>query len=246
MINLLKSHRSIRKFSDMPVEDSLLEDIVTAAQCAATSHYVQAYAIIRIRDKFVRKEIAALAGPQEWIEKAPLFLVFCADLTRLSAACRLHGKSMSEGWAEQFVVATVDTALVGQNLMVAAESAGLAGVFIGGIRNDPQKVCDLLNIPDMAYPVFGMCLGYPDDSPRIKPRLPLELILMEDEFQEFCGEDESKNLFAAYDDITLAYYLNRDSNCKEDTWTQQMADFMSRKTRTHMKSFLEKKGFFLR
>ena len=172
-LDLMKAHRSIRKFTDRDVDQETLNAIVGAAQCAATSHFVQAYTVIRVRDRSKRKAIAQLAGPQVWVETAPVFLVFCADLNRLESACRLHDAEMEKGWAEQFVTATVDTALLAQNVLLAAESEGLGGVFIGGIRNDPQTVCDLLDIPEQAWPVFGMCLGWPAHNPPRKPRLPV-------------------------------------------------------------------------
>lgn len=245
-IELLSDHRSVRKFRDKPIEESLLQTIVRAAQCAATSSHVQAYTIIRVKDKENRRQIAKLAGPQPWVEQAPLFLVFCADFTRLETACHRQGFRAETGWAEQFVVATVDTALVAQNLMIAAESLGLGGVFIGGIRNDPEKVCELLNIPDNAYPVFGMCLGYPDHTPDIKPRLPLDLVLREDSFFGTGLEKERTDSLEAYDQTCRDYYLTRDSNLRDQTWSRQMADFMGKISRPHIKSFLEKRGFFLR
>ncbi len=73
-IDLLSSHRSIRKFTDQPIEESIFQTIVKAAQCAATSNHIQSYTIIRIKDKKTRKQIADLAGPQIWIEQAPAFL----------------------------------------------------------------------------------------------------------------------------------------------------------------------------
>jgi nitroreductase len=245
-IELLSNHRSVRKFMDKPIEESLLQAIVRAAQCAATSNHIQAYTIIRVQDKGNRRQIADLAGPQPWVEQAPVFLVFCADFTRLESACDRHGLTAETGWAEQFVVATVDTALVAQNLMVAAESEGIGGVFIGGIRNDPEKVCELLKIPDTAYPVFGMCLGYPDQTPTIKPRLPLDLVLTEDSFFGTGLEKERADSLEAYDHTCRDYYLSRDSNLKDQTWSGLMADFMGKVSRPHMKSFLEKRGFFLR
>jgi len=241
-IELLKSHRSIRKFKDTPVGDQTLKTILEAAQCAATSNHVQAYTVIRVNDEKIRREIARLSGPQTWVEQAPLFLVFCADLNRLEKACSRHTKKMAQGFAEQFVVATVDTALLAQNTMVAAESLGLGGVYIGGIRNDPQKVCGLLQIPEKAYPVFGMCLGYPDHDPPVKPRLPVEAILKTDRYDR---ENENSCL-QAYDRVTNTYYQTRDSNLKDQTWTGQMAEFMSKKIRPHMKSFLKNRGFFIR
>jgi nitroreductase len=245
-IDLLSSHRSVRKFTAQPVDDALLHAIVRTAQCASTSHHVQAYTIVRVQDKKNRQQIANLAGPQPWVEQAPVFLVFCADLTRLEDACDRHGLAAQTGWAEQFVVATVDAALVAQNLMVAAESLGLGGVFIGGIRNDPQTVCDLLNIPDTAYPVFGMCLGYPDQTPTLKPRLPLELVLKKDSFFGHGSEKEETDSLEAYDQTCKDYYSNRDSNLKDQIWSRQMADLMAKVSRPHMKPFLEKRGFFLR
>jgi nitroreductase len=240
--DLLKSHRSIRKFIDREVDDQMLTAIIAAAQCAATSHFVQAYTVIRVRDTAKRQAISELAGPQVWVARAPVFLVFCADLNRLDSACGMHGNPMDKGSAEQFVTATVDTALLAQNVLLAAESLGMGGVYIGGIRNDPQTVCDLLRIPDQVYPVFGMCLGWPAHDPPTKPRLPVEAVLFTDRYPRHHDTD----MLAAYDRTLNHYFLNRDTNLKDETWTGQMADFMGKVFRPHMKGFLERRGFFLK
>jgi nitroreductase len=67
-----------------------------------------------------------------------------------------------------------------QNVAIAAESEGLGICYIGGVRNNPQQISELLSLPDHVYPVFGMCLGYPAHQPDVKPRLPVEAILKED------------------------------------------------------------------
>jgi nitroreductase len=241
-IETMRSHRSIRKYTDRAVSNEILETILSAAQCAATSSYVQAYTIIRVTASDNRQAIAEICGTQPWIISAPVFLVYCADLNRLDSACRMHGKEMTDGYAEQFVVATVDTALIAQNTLLAAESLGLGGVFIGAIRNDPQKICKLLHIPQNTYPVFGMCLGYPDDDPPRKPRLPLKAILKEERYS-VSGDDL---LLGAFDAITRDYYQTRDTNLKDETWSGQVAGFMSQVVRPHMKSFIASKGFFVK
>ena len=247
ILDQLSAHTSIRKFSGRPIDDSTLETLVAAAQCAPTSHHVQAATIIQVTDPSNRAAIANLAGPQVWVEQAPVFLVFCADLTRLIRAAETHGETAEAGWAEQFIVATVDTALLAQNLMTATESLGMGGVFIGGIRNDPEQVAALLDIPDQAYPVFGMCLGYPDQDPPPKPRLPLPLVLRKDSFKGRGKEGAASDdrMTREYDEAMARYYQNRGANLKTTTWTAQMARFMAEQTRPHMKSFLEKRGFFL-
>ncbi len=241
-IEAMRSHRSIRKFKEKAVPDDVLETILTSAQCAATSNFVQAYTIIRVDDQQNRQAIAKLSGSQQWIIDAPVFLVFLADLNHLEAACRKHGKEMTKGYMEQFIVATVDTALIGQNTLLAAEAMGLGGLFIGAIRNDPRKICDMLNIPEHAYPVFGMCLGYPDDLPPVKPRLPLEGIFKKETYQTDGGDA----VLNVYDETTRTYYLSRDSNLKDETWSCQMAGFMSKIVRPHMKEFIASQGFCIR
>jgi nitroreductase len=238
-IDLIKSHRSIRKFSDKSVEIKILHTILEAGQSASTSNHVQAYTVINVEDQSMREKLAGWCGDQRWVKEAPVFLVFCADLNRLDTACRMRGKAMARGYFEQFIIATVDAALFAQNTMLAAESLGLGGVYIGGIRNNPQKVCDLLKIPDEAYPVFGMCLGYPAEAPNLKPRLPLGAVLKTDTY----GTEGDKALLNAYDRVTRQYYKTRDSNIKDDSWTMQISAYLSQALRPHMKSFLEDKGF---
>ena len=62
-----------------------------------------------------------------------------------------------------------------ENALVAAESMGLGGLFVGGIRNNPQGVTDLLDLPQHVIPLFGMCIGVPDQDPTLRPRLPSAL-----------------------------------------------------------------------
>lgn len=236
VIDLLKSHRSIRQFTSEPISDEQLEAIIEAANWSATSNFVQAYSIIRVTNMETRRQIAKLAGDQTWVEESPLFLMFCADLKRSQNACKLENREMASGYTEQLLLATVDVGIAAQNAMIAAESMGLGGVFVGGIRNDPKKVCELLKIPDQVYPVFGMCLGYPDGESQQKPRLPVNVILKEEFYQEDITDLEK------YNETCRDYYQNRPKGSRKDTWTRQISNLMSRPSRPHMKSFLEKKG----
>lgn len=236
-IKLLKNHRSVRQFTPEPVSDDVVRAIVEAAGWASTSNFVQAYSVIRVRNEDTRKQIAELAGSQRWVETSPVFLVFCADLNRAANACAHENQEMASGFTEQFVIATVDVSLAAQNAMIAAESLGLGGVFIGGIRNDPEKVCELLEIPDRVYPVFGMCLGYPAGEQEQKPRLPVDVVLKEERYQE------SEAGLVRYNEICADYYRNRSGASRVETWTRQIAAMMSKPLRPHMRAFLEGKGF---
>ena len=241
-IRLLKSHRSIRRFKPDPVPDEMARVIIETAQCASTSHHIQAYSIIRVDDPGMRKELRRVSGDQQWVEKCPLLLMFCADLDRPRRACEKQGTRMAEGYAELFVIATVDAALAAQNTMIAAESLGLGGVFIGGMRNDPQTICELLDLPRLVYPVFGMCLGYPDESPGCKPRLPLDVVFKNERYDAAADADK----IDSYDAVVNEYYRTRSANSRDDNWTRQIASMTEKPLRTHMKGFLESRGFLLK
>ena len=240
VINLLKSHRSIRKFTDQRIPRELLLELIRAGQSAATSSHVQAYSVIRVTNTANREKIAELAGGQPYIASCSDFLVFCADMKRPTDSAERSGTEVVRGMTEQFLVASVDTALMAQNVVVAAESAGLGICYIGGIRNNPAEVSDLLQLPDHVFPVFGLCLGYPDQDPEVKPRLPVESILMEDVYRE---DGDSVNRF---DDTMHAYYQQRTGGNKDTNWSQQLGPLFSAKLRAHMRDFLQKRGFDLK
>ena len=175
-IELIKRHRSIRKYKPDPLTAEQIAAIVSAAQMASTSSNVQAYSVIGVTDPAKKKRLAELSGNQAYVEQCPLFLVWCADLHRLKLACAKQHTEMMHGMMENFIIATVDTALAAQNAALAAESMGLGIVYIGGIRNNPQGVVECLSLPELVYPVFGMCVGYPDQEPEIRPRPQMDMV----------------------------------------------------------------------
>lgn len=238
-IELLKSHRSIRKFTDQKIPHELLVELVRAGQSAATSSHVQAYSVIHVVNPENRQKIAELAGGQAYIAECSDFLVFCADMKRSTGAAQRAGADVVRGMTEQLLVASVDTALMAQNVAIAAESEGLGLCYIGGIRNNPAEISEILRLPEHVYPVFGMCLGYPDQNPEVKPRLSAETILKEDYYHD--EQDEVQ--IANFDEIMNKYYLERTGGNKDTNWSEQLKPLFTSKLRPHMKDFLQGKGF---
>ncbi len=239
VIDLLKSHRSIRKFTDQPIAPELFADLIAAGQAAATSSFLQGCTVIRVTDKDKRAQIAELAGNQRYVETAAEFLVFCADLKRPGNYCREYGKPFEGDFTEHFIIATVDVALMAQSLVTAAESVGLGICYIGGIRNNPAPVTELLQLPRGVYPVFGLCLGYPDQDPELKPRLPASVIVKENVYNE---EGDAETI-ASYDEQVREYYRTRTGGGHGISWSEQVSTLLSEKARPHMRDFLAAQGF---
>lgn len=239
VIELLKSHRSIRKFTDKPISPELLEEIFVAGQAAATSSFLQGTTIVRIADKTKRGKIAELAGNQRYVETAAEFMIFCADLNRPGNYCEAYEKTFEGDFTEHFIIATVDVALMAQSLVTASESVGLGICYIGGIRNNPREISELIELPKGVYPVFGLCLGYPDQDPEPKPRLPVSVVVKNEIYNEE-GDAES---IEAYDREIREYYSARTGGGHGISWTEQVATLLSEKARPHMRTFLEEQGF---
>lgn len=237
---LLLNHRSIRKFTDQPLTREQVETIVAAGQAASTSSNVQAYSVIAVTEKGLQEELARLSGNQAYVHSCPVFLVWCADLSRLKEAAQKHrpGGETYEGSMENLIVATVDTALAAQNAATAAESLGLGIVYIGGIRNQIAEVASLLGLPKLAYPLFGMCVGYPDQQPVLRPRLPQEAVL------HWNGYDASRSEkhVHRYDEIMTDYLRERTAGAKATPWSELMADKLAQPSRMHMGQFLRDRG----
>lgn len=240
--DLIRQHTSTRDFSEEPVPETMLFSIIECGQMAPSSSFIQSYSIIRVNDREHRKKIAVATGGQPWVETAPEFLIFCADLTRVESACLKHGGGKLEGHTEHFIAATVDVALVAQNILIVAESKGLGGVFIGGIRNNPEMISKLLCLPNQVYPIFGFCMGWPASQGQNKPRLPFSAIFHEENYSGKLLKQHLDN----YDRCMANYYSSRDTNQKDSNWSKETAKAMHKKRREHILTFLQSHGFLKR
>lgn len=236
-IKLLCAHRSIRSFTQQKITEEQRLSIIAAAQSASTSSLLQCSAIIRISDDALRQQLVKLSGEQEYIAQAAEFWVFCADFNRH----RQISPEAQLGMAEQLLVGCIDTALMAQNAMIAAESLGLGGVFIGGIRNHIESVTQLLAVPEYVLPLFGLCLGWPKQRPDLKPRMPVKMMMHENHYHLLnrCDLDE-------YDRQLFEYYQQRGSNQRSDSWSEHIRRTMNKEMRPFILDYLHKQGWATR
>lgn len=236
-IDLLRSHRSIRRFTDEPITDEQRAAIVASAQAASSSSFLQCTSIIRITDKALREQLVPLTGGQQHVAQAAEFWVFCADFNRHLQIC----PEAQLGLAEQLLLGVVDTAMLAQNAFTAAESLGLGGVYIGGIRNGIEAVTELLALPKHVLPLFGLCLGWPDEDHGIKPRMPAAMLMHENSYQPV-----NENVLAQYDEEMAQYYLSRGSNSRRDTWSDHIRRTIIKENRPFILDYLHKQGWAVR
>ncbi len=185
VLEVLHSHKSVRRYLPDPVPPATIRLLVSAAQSAATSSNLQVWSVVEVRDPARKARLAEVAGGQEHIVQAPVLLVWTADFARLRQLADDRGVPLDGAdYLESSYVGFIDAALAAQNAVVAAESLGLGTVYIGALRNDPERVAAELGLPDHVFAVFGLVVGHPDpaEGTRVKPRLPQAAVLHQETY----------------------------------------------------------------
>lgn len=186
VLESILGHRSVRGFLKDPLPPGAIEAAVAAASSAPTSSNLQTWSVIAVHDAGRRDRLRALGGGQSFINDAPVLLMWIADLSRIAAiADERQAKVEGLEFLETCFVAIIDAALAAQNALVALEAMGLGTVYIGGMRNNPEKVAAELGLPPRSFAVFGMSVGHADPTiaTAVKPRLPQKAVLHHEQYQ---------------------------------------------------------------
>jgi nitroreductase len=172
LIRRVLSRKTVRRYSDKMPDENLLDVLTAAALSASAKSDFQQASILRVRDAAKRAAIGELFPAMPWIGNAPAFFIFLGDARRLQNIGVMRGKPVQNGTLEGFFNASVDAALAMQTMILCAESVGLGVCPISVIRNEVDKVAAILGLPDLVFPVTGLCLGYPQGDGYVSLRLP--------------------------------------------------------------------------
>ena len=245
-IEMMYQHASVRNYNPDPVPNEMIETMVAAGQRASTSSNMQMFSVLVTTDEGKRTDLMELCGSQKHILQAPVFLAWCADLSRLERICQLQGYDHQSGNMENLILSVVDVAIAMQNAALAAESLGLGFCYIGGIRNNPNEIIKLFDLPKLVFPISGMTLGWPQKAPLTRPRLPLEAVLHWESYQE---DDEA--YLRDYDQMMIetGIYKGRQVSVaaeQPDTtygWIEHSARRAAQSLRSHLRATLLDAGF---
>lgn len=185
-VRQLFARRSARAFTEEPVSADDERAVLEAACQAPTAGNQQLYSIIVVRDQAKKDALAITCDNQPFIARAPLVLVFCADVARWHAAFAAAGACPREPGVGDFLLALEDAAIAAQNAVVAAESLGLGSCYIGDILERREEQAQILGCPRHVVPVVMLVIGHPTEGQlkRVKPvRFPLGTVVFEDRYE---------------------------------------------------------------
>lgn len=205
--SLLNSHRSIREYKETQISEELLDEILHAATKASSSGNIQPYSIIISRDKANREKLWELHYKQDMILQVPIVLTFCVDWHRMTKWCEISDAHPTWDNFLCYMVGAGDVFIAAQNAALTAEAAGLGVCYMGTTLNNAQKLSDFFECPKNVVPVTSMVIGYPDEDPDIRDRLPMEAIIHQERYVDYSNED------------ILKHYKQKE----EDGWNRYMS-----------------------
>lgn len=242
-------HRTHRKFAARAVDPDLLRLLFACALSAPSKSDLQQADIVHVADTAKRKTIVDTIPDMPWIMDAPVFLVFCGNNRRIRQIGEWRGKPFANEHLDHFMNAAVDAGIVLTHFIRAAEAVGLGTCPISHVRNRADVASRVLELPEGVFPVAGLCVGYPAEAGRITPRLPLEVTVHTDRYDE----SRFREKIESYDrrrDALLPYRRQRDVERHGTAdfygWSEDKARQYAVPERADFGAYIRQQGFSLK
>lgn len=220
-MKVLLQHRSIRKFKSDPIDESLMQEILTAGTRASTTGNMQVYSIVVTRDEAIKRQLLPLHFNQQMVIQAPVVLTFCADFNRFNKWCLQRKANPGYDNFLSFFTAAIDALLVAQNVCIAAEENGLGICYLGTTTYTADKIIEVLKLPKGVVPVTTVVMGYPDESPDLTDRLPLAGVVHYEVYHDY-SEGDIDQIYQHKESLPLTKKLLEEN--KKETLAQIFTD----------------------
>ncbi|RLC97932.1 MAG: NADPH-dependent oxidoreductase [Chloroflexota bacterium] len=194
VIQQILNHRSIRKYKPDPIPEVLLQEILQAGIRTSSSGNMQTYSIIVTRDQQLRERLLEPHMGQKMVVDAPVFLTFCADFNRMRRWLKLNQAADNFDNFFSFLIGAIDAILVSQTVALAAESRGLGLCYLGSTLANADAIGNILGLPKNVVPVTGFSLGYPDEQPDLRDRLPFSSLVHWETYKDYTDQ-EIQNIY---------------------------------------------------
>jgi nitroreductase len=220
-MNAIFNHRSIRKYKSTPIEESLLNEILSAGIRASTTGNMQVYSMIVTTDDEIKKQLSPCHFNQPMVQQAPVVLTFCADFNRFNKWCLQRNAQPGYDNFLSFITAAIDALLVAQNVCIAAEDKGLGICYLGTTTYTAEKIIEVLKLPRGVVPVTTVVVGYPDEAPELTDRLPLASVVHREVYQDY-SEGDIDQIYATKEAMPLTQKLLKENS--KETLAQVFTD----------------------
>jgi nitroreductase len=196
---LLGRHRSIRRYKPDSIDPQLVETVCREAIAGTSSSgNLNMISIVLTEDPARKETLYKLHFEQPMILQAPLLVTFCADTNRTRRWLKLRDARDNFNNFKSFMVGAIDAAIVAQSAALGFQSHGLGICYMGTTLMSCTEIADFLELPQTCVPITTLVVGYPDEDPANRDRLPMPCFLHRERYN------------AHSDDELLALYADRE------------------------------------
>ncbi len=256
-LDLLHNRISLRRYADKQITDEELNTILEATLRAPSAGNMMNYSIIVVRDEEKKKKLSKTCDNQPFIAKAPVVLIFLADMQRLydyfaycevERFCKENEIDYQDTDFAKLFLAISDALIAAHNSVIAAESLNIGSCYIGDITENYEIHKEMFNLPDKVFPIAMLTLGhYPEDIKRVKTlRFDQEYIVFNEEYKRLSADDFI-NMYHAYEE---KFVPNNQYNAKNfgqliyaRKFGSHFAQEMERSIKVILKNWLGKSDF---
>ncbi|WP_231748374.1 nitroreductase family protein [Burkholderia sp. ABCPW 14] len=182
--DLLRRHRSIRRYRPDAIPRTLIDDVCADAVAGASSFgNLNSVSLVLTQDPERKRRLYELHGRQPMILQAPLIVTFVAD-------CYRTRRWLARGRARDNFnnllghhAALCDAMIVAQNVCLGFEARGLGACYMGSTLTAMRGIAAALALPKTCAPITTLVVGYPDEAPEKRDRLPLDAIVHDEAYR---------------------------------------------------------------
>lgn len=197
VIEVINNRISLRKYSQKNISNEHLEIILQSAIKAPTAGNMMMYSIIKITDTEIKETLSKTCDNQPFIAKAPLVLVFVADVQKWFDYYKICDIDKINPPGMNDLMLSINDALIAcQNAVIAAESLDIGSCYIGDIMENYEIHKELLDLPDYTFPAAMITLGYyPENMKRVhRDRFDIKHVVFDEKYKKL-NENELRDMF---------------------------------------------------
>jgi F420 biosynthesis protein FbiB-like protein len=190
LLDTIRTRRSIRRYTDQPVERALIDSVLEAAMHAPSAHNRQPWRFAVVTSIEAKEKLASALGTRlradrladadspdiveadvtrshARIASAPVVILVCLTMTDMDPWPDARRAEAEKRMAIQSVAAAI------QNLLLAARALGLGACWMCAPLFAPDAARDALDLPPDWEPQALITLGHPAQEPKPKIMQPL-------------------------------------------------------------------------
>ena len=242
-IELISKRRTIRAYKSKPLTEQEENIIIQAAMRAPTAGNLMLYSILKISDQKLKDKLSLTCDNQPHIAKAPLVLIFLADMQRwwdyfklcdVKKKCDEMKVNFELPQESDLLLACCDALIAAQNAVIAAEALGVGSCYIGDIMENYETHREMLDLPNWVFPITLICFGHPKGDKNkipLKSRFPQTSMVHNNVYHRF-DEEDYKKMFKGVERMRIVEYAE---NLGQQIYFEKLGADFSKEMRRSVK-----------